>query len=71
MDVFWAVAGLTVLLLLATAWRMDRAAQRRGARAAHHSDVWSQVRESRRDAEVMNPLASDHSWTSWSRRNRR
>ena len=71
MGVLWVGIGLVVLAVLVAAWRMDRAAQRRGARVQHHSDVWSQVRESRRDAEVVNPVASDCSWTSWSRRNQR
>jgi hypothetical protein len=71
MGVVWGVVGLVVLAVLVAAWRMDAAARRRSTRVAHHSDVWFQVRESRRDAEIVNPLASDYSWTSWSRRNRR
>ena len=71
MGVFWAVVGLVLLLVLLAAWRVDRGVQRRGSRVAHHSDVWFEVRESRRDADLVDPLARDYSWTSWSRRNRR
>jgi hypothetical protein len=71
MGIVGAVAGLVVLVVLAAAWRMDRAAQRRGSRVTHHADVWTEVRENRRDADLVNPLATDHSWTSWSRRNHR
>ena len=71
MGVVWLVVGAVVLAVLVGAWRMDRAVQRRGARVSHHSDLWYEVRENRRDAELVNPLARDYSWTSWSRRNRR
>ncbi|MCZ2829317.1 hypothetical protein O2W14_10780 [Modestobacter sp. VKM Ac-2986] len=71
MGIVWAVVGVVVLLVLFGAWRMDRAVQRRGSRAAHHSDLWFEVRESRRDADLVDPLARDYSWTSWSRRNQR
>jgi len=71
MGVVWAVVGLVVLGALVAAWRMDRAVQRRGSRVAHHSDLWTEVRENRRDADLVNPLATDYSWTSWSRRNQR
>jgi hypothetical protein len=72
MTWFWAVIGLVLAVLLLSAWRIDRGVRRRGSRVLHHSDVWYQVRESRRDAEVTNPFAGrgDHDWTSWSRRNR-
>ncbi|GAB4079646.1 hypothetical protein GCU67_02330 [Modestobacter muralis] len=71
MGIVWAVVGVVVLLVLVGAWRMDRAVQRRGSRASHHSDLWYEVRESRRDVDAMNPCSSDSSWTSWSRRNQR
>ena len=71
MDVVWVVLGVVVLAVLVAAWRMDRAVQRRGSRVSHHSDVWFEVRENRRDADLVNPLAKDYSWTSWSRRNQR
>ena len=71
MGIVWGVVGLVVLLVLVAAWRMDRAVQRRGSRVSHHSDVWYEVRENRRDAELVDPVARDYSWTSWSRRNRR
>jgi hypothetical protein len=68
---FWLVVfGVTGALLL-VAWRMDRAARRRGSRVLHSADVWRDVRESRRDAEATSPFSSDNSWSSWSRRNRR
>ena len=69
--VFWGVVGLVLAAVLVAAWLMDRAVRRRGSSAAHHSDLWFEVRESRRDAEIVNPLATDYSWTSWSRRNHR
>jgi hypothetical protein len=68
---FWAVVGAVLTVLLLAAWRIDQGVRRRGSRLLHHSDVWHDVRESRRDAELVNPLADDYSWTSWSRRNRR
>lgn len=73
MVLLWVVVGLVLVGLLAVAWRMDRAARRRGARVTDAGDVWREVRESRRDAEVVSPFADrgDYSWTSWSRRNRR
>jgi hypothetical protein len=69
-TLFWAVVGGLLLVLLLVSWRMDRSARRRGARVLHHRDVWSEVRESRRDAEVMDPRVQDDSWTSWNRRQR-
>ncbi len=74
MGLFWGVIGSVLAVLLLTAWWADRAVRRRGSRVLHHSDVWYQVREGRRDAELLNPFAGgaeDYSWTSWSRRNRR
>lgn len=71
MGIVWGLVGLVVLLVLVAAWRMDRGAQRRGSRVSHHSDLWYEVRESRRDADLHDPLARDYSWTSWSRRNQR
>ena len=71
MVVFWVVVGLVLAAVLGAAWAMDRAVRRRESRVSHHSDVWFQVRESRRDAEVMSPFVDDNSWTSWNRRNRR
>ncbi|WP_138759799.1 hypothetical protein [Modestobacter altitudinis] len=68
---FWLVALAAVLSLLLVAWLMDRAVRRRGSRVLHSGDVWRDVRESRRDAEVTSPFSSDNSWSSWSRRNRR
>lgn len=69
--VFWIAVGVVLVLLLAVAWWLDHMARRRGARSHHHSDVWREVREGRRDAEVVNPFVQDNSWTSRSRRNRR
>ena len=71
MTWMWVLIGVVLAGLLLMAWRMDAAVRRRGSRVLHHSDVWREVRESNRDAEVMSPLVSDNSWTSWSRRNRR
>ena len=71
MVVFWVVVGLAVVGLLAAAWSMDRAARRRGARVRHSSDLYHDVRENNRDAEVKSPFISDNSWTSHSRRNQR
>lgn len=68
---FWIVVGVVLAVLLATAWSMDRAVERRGSRVSSHSDVWHQVRESRRDAEVTHPLAQDTSWSSWNGRTQR
>ena len=68
---FWLVVGVVLAGVLLAAWWSDHTVRRRGSRVSHHSDVWFEVRESRRDAEVMNPLVSDNSWTSWSRRNSR
>lgn len=69
--VFWLIVGGAVALLLLTALLSDRAARRRGARITNSADVWYEVRESRRDAEITgNPFNRDVSWTSWSRRNR-
>ncbi len=71
MGVFWAVVGLVLLLVLVAAWRMDRAVRRRGSRVSHHAELWYEVRESRRDADLVDMAGRDPSWTSWSRRNRR
>jgi hypothetical protein len=67
---FWLVVGLVLAGLLLVAWRMDAAVRRRGSRVLSSGDVWHEVRESRRDADLVNPVANDYSWTSWSRRNR-
>ena len=67
----WVLVGVVLAGLLLVAWRMDAAVRRRGSRVSASSDVWFEVRESRRDADLVNPVASDYSWTSWSRRNRR
>ncbi|MCZ2814056.1 MULTISPECIES: hypothetical protein [unclassified Modestobacter] len=69
--VFWIAVGAVLTLLLAVAWWLDHSARRRGSRSQHHSDVWYEVREGRRDAEVLSPFVRDNSWTSWNRRNRR
>lgn len=70
--VFWWVVGGLVAVLLLAAWLMDRSARRRNARITNSADVWYEVRESRRDAEISgNPFNHDISWTSWSRRNNR
>jgi hypothetical protein len=73
MGLIWGVVGLALALLLVAGWLMDRAVRRRGSRVTYSGDVWGEVRESRRDAEVVSPFAErgDYSWTSWSRRNRR
>jgi hypothetical protein len=71
MTWFWWLVGLVLAGLLLVAWRMDVAVRRRGSRVLSSSDVWYEVRESRRDAELVDPVAGDYSWTSWSRRNRR
>ncbi len=71
MTWFWGAVALTLAVLLLVAWRIDRGVRRRGSRVLHHSDVWYEVRENRRDAEVRSPFVQDESWTSWSRRNRR
>jgi hypothetical protein len=70
MGWFWGVIGGCTGALLLVAWRMDARVRRRGSQVSAHSDVWFQVRESRRDAEAAQPMSSDVSWTSWSRRNR-
>jgi hypothetical protein len=69
--VFWVFVGLVLAAVLVTAWRMDAAVRRRGARVRHHSEVFADVRENNRDAEVKSPFVSDNSWTSHSRRNQR
>jgi FtsZ-interacting cell division protein ZipA len=71
MTWLWVLIGVVLAALVLVAWRMDARVRRRGSRVFASSDVWYQVRESRRDAELVNPVANDHSWTSWSRRNRR
>ena len=68
---FWVVVGASLSGLLTAAWRIDRGVRRRGSRVLHHSDVWRDVRDSRRDAEATSVFSNDVSWSSWSRRNRR
>lgn len=73
--VFWAIVGGFLALLLLAAALMDRGAKRRQARISSSGDIWREVRESRRDAEVIDstgfgPPRGDIGWTSWSRRNR-
>lgn len=70
MGTFWLVIGVVLAAVLAAAWWADAGVRRRGSRVRHHSDVWFEVREGRRDAEAVNPIARDYTWTSWSRRNR-
>jgi hypothetical protein len=70
MVVFSMVVGGALAALLTVAWRMDRAVRRRGSRVTDSGDLWREVRESRRDAEVTSPFSTDNSWSSWSRRNR-
>ncbi|SDP52954.1 hypothetical protein SAMN05660199_04152 [Klenkia soli] len=70
--VFWAAVVGVVVVLLAISWRMDRAVRRRGSGVTHSGDISYQVREGRRDAEILgNPYNQDVSWSSWSRRNGR
>ena len=68
---FWLVIGVALAALLVVAWRMDAAVRRRGSRVRHHSEVFHDVRENNRDAEVKTPFVSDNSWTSHSRRSQR
>lgn len=73
-TVFWAIVGGLVVVLLLAAALMDRNARRRHARIVNSGDIWREVRESRRDAEVIDstglgPARGDINWTSWSRRN--
>lgn len=73
-TVFWAIVGGFLGLLLLAAALMDRSAKRRQARITSSGDIWREVRESRRDAEVIDstgfgPPQGDIGWTSWSRRN--
>ena len=73
-TVVWVVIGALVVLLLLAAALMDRNARRRHARITYSGDIWREVRESRRDAEVIDstgfgPPEGDIGWTSWSRRN--
>ena len=70
MAFFWPVVGGLLLVLLLVSWRMDRSVRRRGSRVLGSADVGYEVREGRRDAEVMHPLG-DPSWTSWNRRDQR
>ena len=75
-TVFWAIVGGLLGLLLVAAALMDRNARRRRARIASSGDIWRDVRESKRDAEVIDstgigPPRGDIGWTSWSRRNHR
>ena len=72
--VFWAIVGGFLALLLLAAALMDRGAKRRQARISSSGDIWREVRESRRDAVVIDstgfgPPRGDIGWTSWSRRN--
>jgi len=70
--VIWAVVGVAVVVLLAVSWQMDRAVRRRGSAVTHPRDIYVEVREGRRDAEVLgNPMNRDVSWSSWSRRSNR
>jgi hypothetical protein len=60
--------------VLVAAWLMDRAARRRRARVLSSRDVWTQIREGKRDARLVDSPAylaarEDTSWTSWGRRN--
>jgi hypothetical protein len=71
MGWFWLVVGAVLTALLTAAWRVDRGVRRRGSRVLPHSDVWRDVRESRRDAEATSVFSNDISWSSWSRRNHR
>jgi hypothetical protein len=73
MLLVWGVVGLVLAALLVVGWLMDRSVRRRGSRVTYSGDVWREVREGRRDAEVTNPFAGkgDYSWSSWNRRNRR
>jgi hypothetical protein len=74
MTTVWAVLGGLLALLLLAAALMDRNAKRRQAHVSNSGDIWREVRESRRDAEVIDstgfgPPRGDIGWTSWSRRN--
>jgi hypothetical protein len=71
MTWMWVLVGVVLAGLLLAAWRMDAKVRRRGSRVSASSDVWFEVRENRRDADLVNPVAKDYSWTSWSRRNQR
>lgn len=73
-TVFWAIVGAVLGLLLVAAALMDRNTKRRQARITNSGEIWREVRESRRDAEVIDstgfgPPRGDIGWTSWSRRN--
>ena len=73
-TVVWvSIGGLVAVLLLVSAL-MDRNARRRHERIVASGDIWREVRESRRDAEIIDstgvgPPRGDIGWTSWSRRN--
>ena len=70
-TVWGVISGVVVLLLLAS-WLIDRSVKRRGSRVTNSADIWYEVRESRRDADI--PIyqhGRDISWSSWSRRNKR
>ena len=69
--VFWIAVGVVLAALLVMAWSMDRSVKRRGSRVRHHSEVFYDVRENNRDAEVKSPFVSDNSWTSHNRRTQR
>jgi len=70
MAFVWIGLGVFLGVLLAGSWLSDRAVRRRGARLEHGGDISFQVREGRRDAEILsNPYNHDVSWSSWSRRN--
>jgi hypothetical protein len=66
----WIGLGAFLALLLVGSRLSDRPTRRRGARPGHGGDVHVQVREGRRDAEILsNPCDHDVSLSSWSRRN--
>lgn len=73
-TVVWASIGGVVVVLLLVSALMDRNARRRHERIVASGDISREVRESRRDAEVIDstgfgPPRGDIGWTSWSRRN--
>ena len=73
-TVVWISVGSLVAVLLLVTALMDRNARRRHERIVASGDIWREVRESRRDAEVIDstgfgPPRGDIGWTSWSRRN--
>lgn len=71
MGTLWIILGATVTLILLAAWRIDRSVKQRGSTVTNSADVWHEVRESRRDADVPSySNGRDVSWSSWSRRNK-